>query len=574
MIRDAFVRHERLRALMPWLPLWLAVASFAIFQHGPMPLYSTRTLAVAWEMWHHHEFLVPHINGAPYSHKVPLLFWLIHAGWALFGVNDVWPRALEVLIGAAQLVLATALARRLFPERPWIARATPWMLMALSYAFLFDLQIMYEVLLAVWVLAALLCLAPRRDRGEPRWLPFALCVGAGLLTKGPVMLLHVAFPFLLGPLWSDWAAAHRRRWYAVGALALLGGFALLLAWALPAAQRGGAEYRHELFFLQTAGRVVEAFDHARPLWWYLPWLPVVLFPFSVWPRALVALATLRRPFESGLRFLLCWLLPLLLAFSLVSSKQTYYLLPAFGGAVMLVAVAIARLRERGGAAATSAWLGPWPLAAGGFALAAVLFALPAAVASGRIDVDRESLHWLKDLSTASAPFGVVFLLLGALLLVRGRGELRRLAFAGLIGTAAAGTLFSLTLYPAGFDLAPTARLLAHAEAQGRAIGNLGLYEGQYHWLGRLTRPIDRLYEGEALQDWARAHPDGLVVAYPSRLGADDLRYALLVQPFRSVWIVVWEARALAAERRGETPPEPRRPTDLQPAGYWRYRDMR
>ena len=72
--------------------------------------------------------LVPYINGAPYSQKVPLLFWMIHAGWFVFGVNDIWPRVLEVLIGAAQLILAQMLARRLFPQRPWVARATPWML--------------------------------------------------------------------------------------------------------------------------------------------------------------------------------------------------------------------------------------------------------------------------------------------------------------------------------------------------------------------------------------------------------------------------------------------------------------
>ena len=72
-----------------WIPLWLAAALVAIFQTGFMPLYSTRTLGVAWEMWNSGQFLVPYANGAPYSHKVPLLFWLIHAGWLVGGVGDV-----------------------------------------------------------------------------------------------------------------------------------------------------------------------------------------------------------------------------------------------------------------------------------------------------------------------------------------------------------------------------------------------------------------------------------------------------------------------------------------------------
>jgi 4-amino-4-deoxy-L-arabinose transferase-like glycosyltransferase len=282
-------RTETLRALWPWLPLWTAVALLAIFSHGPMPLYSTRTLAVAWEMWSHSHWLVPAINGEPYSEKAPLLFWLIHAGWFVFGVSDVWPRVLEVLVGGTQLVLVSVLARRLFPERPWIARGAPWMLLALSYAFLFGQQIMYDVLLAVWALAALLCLTPKIDRAEPRWLLFGLCIGAGLLTKGPVMLLHVLFPWLLGPLWNTWAREHRARWYGRGLLSVLLGGAVLLAWALPAGFAGGEAYRQRLFFTQTAGRVVKGLQHAEPLqshahpsWWYLIYLPVLMFPFSAW----------------------------------------------------------------------------------------------------------------------------------------------------------------------------------------------------------------------------------------------------------------------------------------------------
>lgn len=260
--------NEDLRALWPWLPLWMLLALLAIFASGPMPLFSTRTLAVAWEMWNGHHWIVPYLNGAPYSHKVPLLFWMIHAGWFVFGVNDIWPRVLEVLIGAAQLVLAMVLARRLFPDRPWVAKVTPWMLLALCYAFMFGLQIMYEVLLAVWLLAALLCLTPKHHRAAPRWWWFGVCVGLGLLTKGPVMLLHIVFPWLLGPLWNRYARENRSRWYGFGLLALIGGCAMLAAWVWPAIHLGGETYAHKLLFKQTTGRVVEAFVHVHPWYWY------------------------------------------------------------------------------------------------------------------------------------------------------------------------------------------------------------------------------------------------------------------------------------------------------------------
>jgi 4-amino-4-deoxy-L-arabinose transferase-like glycosyltransferase len=621
---SAYSRHEHLRALWPWLPLWLAVALLAIFSHGPMPLYSTRTLAVAWEMWNQHHWLVPHINGEPYSEKVPLLFWLIHLGWAVFGVGDGWPRVLEVIFGGAQLILLARLAQRLFPERPWVATAAPWLLLCLSYAFLFGQQIMYEVLLAVCVLAALNCLLPNARRNEPRWIWFALWLGAGLLTKGPVMLLHVTLPWLLGPLWSDWANQHRARWYGRGALALLLGLAILLAWALPAGFSGGDAYRQRLFFTQTAGRVIKGVQtaqplqsHAQPVWWYVLWLPLLLFPISAWPRATVAvvstlwarpwragmraalglavlgalgllvtgllgqklpllnhlwvclllvpgwIALVRQPLEPGLRFLLCWPVAALIVFSLISGKQLYYLLPEFGGAVLLIAAAIADLRARRPDLAANGWLGTWPLGLGGILFAAVLFAMPSLVASGHLHGD-----WYGNAARYSRYFAVVFLLLGALLFIRGRGELRRLAVAGLIGTLAVNSLFTLGLWYR-YDLQPASRLLGQLDAAGRAIGNLGGYEGQYHFAGRLTRPIQTLSRGASLEAFGQAHPDGVVVTYPRLPSRDDLRYALLVQPFRGDWMAIWPVASLMAMQHGHPPPDPQRPTQVYPADAWR-----
>jgi len=571
---SAYSRSEHLRALWPWLPLWLLVALLAIFSHGPMPLYSTRTLAVAWDMWSHGQWLVPHLNGQPYSEKAPLLFWLIHAGWFVFGVNDVWPRVLEVAFGGIELALLAVLARRMFPTQPWVAKAAPWMLLALAYAFLFGLQIMYDALLAMWALAALVCLAPKSQREEPRWLLFGLCLGLGLLTKGPVMLLHVLFPWLLGPLWSDWARTHRARWYGRGVLAVLLGLAMLLAWALPAGFSGGDAYRHRLFFTQTAGRVIHGVksaqplqSHAHPVPWYVLMLPVLLFPFIGWPRAWVALATLRRPLSPGLRFALCWVLPTFVVFSLIRGKQLYYLLPELAGTMLLLAGAVALLRERRAGLASNAWLGTWPLGVGGIALGVLMFVLPWLVATHHLHGE-----WVAGAAPYSRFFGALFVLLGLLLLLRGRGEMRRLAFAGLIGTLALNTLFTLTLWHR-YDLRPTTQLLGAASAKHRAIGHLGSYNGEFGFAGRLTQPVAELSDTKAILAFSQAHPDGLIVTHPGKLTPDVLRYALLAQPFRSSWIVVWPAGTLADLRNGITPSEPSQPPRIYSANDWRYRTL-
>jgi 4-amino-4-deoxy-L-arabinose transferase-like glycosyltransferase len=425
---------------------------------------------------------------------------------------------------------------------------------------------MYEVLLVDCVLGALLCLTPKANRAEPRWLLFGLLIGAGLLTKGPVMLLHIAFPWLLGPLWNDWARDNRARWYTRGVLAVLLGLAMLLAWAIPAGFSGGDAYRHRLFFTQTAGRVVKGVQtdqklqsHPRWIGWYLISLPMLLFPFTAWPRAWVALGTLRKPLDNGVRFALCWLVPSFVVFSLISGKQWYYLLPEFAGWMLLLAGAIAVLRERNDTLANHYWLGSWPLGLGSILFAAFLLALPYLTQG-------HSLHseWVEGAAPYSRSFSVVFLLLGALLLMRGRGEMRRVALAGLVGVLALNTLFTLTLWHK-YDLAPASSVVSNAQADGQDIAIIGNYEGQFHFAGRLTRPIAELWNNEDIQSFAASHPNGLIITHPDQLDATALRYALLVQPFRSSWVEVWPATTVADLHAGRTPAEPAQPPTVFPA---------
>ena len=73
------------RAPWVWTGLWIVVMAAAILTRPLLPVDETRYLAVAWEMWLGGDYLVPHLNGETYSHKPPLLFWLINLGWGVFG---------------------------------------------------------------------------------------------------------------------------------------------------------------------------------------------------------------------------------------------------------------------------------------------------------------------------------------------------------------------------------------------------------------------------------------------------------------------------------------------------------
>src|SRR5690606_36941785 len=131
-------------------------------------------------------------NGAPYSHKTPLLPWLIHAGWLVGGVGDVWPRLLMVLLGSVAIAQVGMLARRLYPHRAGVPGLAAWAMAGFWYYFLFALQLMYELPLAVAVRGGLLALCRRRGEAWTPWWPgLALAIGFGLLAKGRVALLHL-----------------------------------------------------------------------------------------------------------------------------------------------------------------------------------------------------------------------------------------------------------------------------------------------------------------------------------------------------------------------------------------------
>jgi 4-amino-4-deoxy-L-arabinose transferase-like glycosyltransferase len=517
-----------LRDLRAPLLAWSAAALLSIFLHGPMPLYSTRSLAVAWEMWDAGSWLVPLFNGEPYSHKTPLLPWLIHAGWLLGGVNDVWPRLLMVLLGAIVIAQTGLLARRLYPDKPQLPVLAAWAMAGFWYLFLFALQIMYELPLTVAVLGGLLALCRREgDAWRPWWPGFALAVGCGLLAKGPVALLHLGVPLLAARWWHPAAQRDGARFAKHALLALLAGVGLFALWLVPALALGDPEYREALLVTQTAGRIKDSFDHAEPWWWYAPLLLVLMAPWW-WSRWWWSQApALWR--DAGNRLVWIWAVGVVLCFSAISGKNPYYLLPDFAAFAILLALA-AEARPRLGIVAGASVL----------ALAAALLAAPLLVA--RIDT-----HFHDALLVSLPVAGSVLVLVGIALL-RWRS----------LPAQAAGVLLAMTLLHAAitpllkaqFNLTPTARLLGQAQRAGRQVAFLGEYQLQFHFAGRLRAPLVMLDEAGA-REWSQRHPDQLIVVNSREDWHLPGTQPVAQQRFRTRWIQVWRAgdwRALPAQQ--------------------------
>ncbi len=311
-----------------WALLWLLLLAASLYARPPIPIDETRYLSVAWEMWRSGNFLVPHINGVPYSHKPPLLFWLIHLGWWLFGVNEWTARVTPPLFGLGAILLARSLAVRLWPDDPAVRRLVPLFLLGSFFWALFSTLTMFDMLVAFFSLAALhgLLLA-HQGRPVAGWALFALALALGVLAKGPVILVYVAGPALLAPLWQERKGAAWLGWYGGFLAAVAVACGLALAWAIPAAIAGGEEYGQTLLVGQTAGRMVRSFAHQRAFWWYLAFLPLLMLPWTLCGCLWRGLGRVTLSRSLAVRFCLTALVPAFLFLSLVSGKQVHYLLP-------------------------------------------------------------------------------------------------------------------------------------------------------------------------------------------------------------------------------------------------------
>ena len=483
-------------AILAAVSAFVALTLVMLLLRPPLPIDETRYLTVAWEMWRDRSWLVPHLNGELYGDKPPLLFWLINLVWSVSGVTGFGARLVAPAFGLASLVLTWLLARRLWPRERDRAGLAALVLVTTGTFLVFGSSTMFDTMLGTATLWALLALVDlRRDGGMRAVLALGAAIALGVYAKGPVILVHVGPVALLMPLWAE--AASRPgygRWLRDLGLALLFALALVALWLGPAIALGGPEYREEVLWRQSAGRMVTAFAHERPFWFFLTLLPIYLWPWGWTPAGLAALGPRRLWAEEPTRFVTLWAGTAFLAFSLISGKQPHYLVPELP-AVALLLSGMAFPREGGWATRLL------PLLPSALVLLFVL-----AIARGRVPevvVNGGSVPFV-GLVACVALFAV--LLAGALWLRDAWGTLTLAAPLTLLGFlfAASPLLF------AGYDPAPIGSVLAANEAKGLATADSN-YHGQFNFAGRLSGPVAHLPELDALRAWAAEHPGGLVV---------------------------------------------------------------
>jgi len=294
-----------------------------------------RYAQVAREMLETGRYILPHLNGQPYPDKPPLYFWLSAAcGWFSGEVTPYAARFPSALFGLAVVVLTFFFGRMLFGTAAGMLAAG--ILVTTEQFFSCTTNARLDTLFSFWITLALYLLyqgcvqePPRRNICLLGWVSTALAV----LSKGPTglvlpLLTMVVYLFLT-------KSRHKIPRLAIGTgLVLVAGLCCL--WLVPACLKAGADYTRNILLTQSFGRVVEAFAHEAPFYFYLISFPLDFLPWTLFLPAAMLYFWRTRHEQTLFLFPLVWWATVFIFFSGVSGKRNLYLLPLYPAAALLM----------------------------------------------------------------------------------------------------------------------------------------------------------------------------------------------------------------------------------------------
>lgn len=289
------------------------------------------------------DWLTPRLNGLPFFHKPPYLYWFEALALASFGVNELALRLVPALHAGLMLLSLYWAARRIGDE--YLARRACLML-GTSLSFLMGGQYLnHDMLVASWIAVAIWCFAFSFQAGakpQPAMarLGFVACA-LGVLSKG---LIGLALPGLVLLLWLLWNRQLKKMLY----LPWLSGLLLFGLIALPWFVLVQQQHPDALGYLfgnhQLQRYTATTFNNARPWWFYLLALALMLFPWVFFAlRALggpKSQALGEQPLMAKEWHSLCWIWlgVILVFFSIPNSKLLGYILPAVPPLTLLSAL--------------------------------------------------------------------------------------------------------------------------------------------------------------------------------------------------------------------------------------------
>src|SRR3954470_3462363 len=403
-------------------------------------------------------FFLPTLNGTPFTHKPPIHFWMIDLLTFPLGVYSTWAFVIPSLI--AFVFLIWLMGKIGGPLAAFITGSS-LMIWTSAQSARMDVSFTAFIVLAVWQLERFF------DRDDFRALLWsAIVLGIAVLIKGPMAPVIAIVLFVL-----EWMRRKRipRGNYAPAIFAMI---VIPLLWLVPAMLLGGRAYTHDVIVKQTVGRAVASWVHNAPPWFYVIHLPASLFPwFFLAAAAVIALWRTHR-------FLVNWILAVLVPYSLMSSKLDVYMIAMIPPVALLIAEYVTSFER----ARVVRWCNAISIALMAIVGIGGLFVTPQMIKSpeGAL-VQLPSVKLFCIITIVAAMIAFVIALRGSLV--------TSTIAAGLVPIIAI-IVIAIALMPTINDIASTRPLVAALEKQQVPPEQIALYAAPYLW----TRDMPRDYE--------------------------------------------------------------------------------
>ncbi|MDX9973777.1 MAG: glycosyltransferase family 39 protein [FCB group bacterium] len=338
------------RERIGFILLLLLTAALFLVNLGGYDLWppdEPRFAEIAREMKLSGDPIVLHVNNEFYKEKPPLLFWSIVAASLPAGeITSLTARMPSALAAFVTVLLTVLLARRLFDERTALWAG---LILATTGLFWWEARsVRTDMLFTACTTASLYAFWRFHESQRFGWLAalyFALA--AALFTKGPPALVFLVLTAIVF-YWKQ--PQPRKRLHLI--LGILIAAIPVLAWFLVASRLGAsaAPSAEEAaaganLFRQTIGRFFMGVSKAQPPWYFVEVLPLDLLPWTLFLPWTLLYAWRRRRDGEAMRFLLSWIVPAFIFFSISIGKRAVYLLPIYPAIAILFSRSILDLME-------------------------------------------------------------------------------------------------------------------------------------------------------------------------------------------------------------------------------------
>ncbi len=327
-----------------WVLLCL-IAAGMLSQNLNFPLFEpdeARNVQLALNMIDSGNWMSLELKDEHYWDKPPLVAWMTAISFQAFGVSESAARLPGILVTFLTAVMICAIGQRLVGFRAaWVASLLT--LLSLGIPFSGRYLTMDSTLT---MLATIACLAIYRGSFGRRfrqswWGLTGVCVGLGLLTKGPVILVLCLPPALLFSWLTDaqiFQSRKQSRYFI--ALATLVGAPWYVATVI-----GTPDFLSHFLWKHHIVRFTEGLSHQQPFWFYLPVILLLMFPASQLLLPVVRFLGTRKPSVRRQRtrahgYLFLCAMWVMVFFTFSTGKLPNYILPAVPMLCLLAASVI------------------------------------------------------------------------------------------------------------------------------------------------------------------------------------------------------------------------------------------